>query len=152
MKSSIIWLTPSVSFNNVVQSALLQQNAAGDIAAINALQSGLIDEGATVRSEDVKLIQSAIPFVDKVLAVYPLQKLRQGRTALPPNFRREISDLANAITLARMQAYDEVVLPDEREKARKLGLSSDISGFLGGGEQKSGSEDSIDSFLDANGY
>ena len=56
---------------------LSQKTGFGDITAINSFQR-MIDPGATVRSEDVVLLQSASGLFDKISVDYPLAKLKQG--------------------------------------------------------------------------
>lgn len=90
-----------------VQTGLSQKNGFGDITAINAFQR-MVDPGATVRSEDVTLLQSASGFIDKILSTYPIERLRQG-DKLPETVRQRMLKTAQELYEARRKNYESSV-------------------------------------------
>ena len=90
-----------------VESGLSQKNGFGDITAINAFQR-MVDPGATVRSEDVVLLQNASGFVDKVLSEYPIKKLQQG-DKLPEAVRDRMLKTAKDLYNARLSGFENGV-------------------------------------------
>lgn len=105
-----------------VMSGLSQENGFGDITAINAFQR-MVDPGATVRSEDVTLLQSASAFIDKYSAEYMLEKLRDG-DKLPPGVREQMRKTAEELYAARRQGFLEKLAP-ERAIAEAQGVDFD---------------------------
>lgn len=90
-----------------VETGLSQSNGFGDITAINAFQR-MVDPGATVRSEDVALLQSASSFIQKVLSDYPIEKLTKG-SKLPDAVRQQMLKTAQELYERRAKNYNETV-------------------------------------------
>lgn len=90
-----------------VESGLSQKNGFGDITAINAFQR-MVDPGATVRSEDVTLLQSASSLVQRVLSEYPVEKLRTG-AKLPDAVREQLRKTAEDLYERRSRNYNDSV-------------------------------------------
>lgn len=109
-----------------VETGLSQKNGFGDITAINAFQR-MVDPGATVRSEDVVLLQSASAFVQKVLSDYPMEKLTKG-SKLPDPVREQMLKVAHDLYETRANNYNQSV----GQQYRKLSEGSGIDfGYIG---------------------
>ena len=90
-----------------VETGLAQQNGFGDITAINAFQR-MVDPGATVRSEDVVLLQSASSILQKILSDYPIDKLRTG-AKLPDAVRAQMRQTARQLYETRAGNYNATI-------------------------------------------
>ena len=90
-----------------VNTGLAQGNGFGDITAINAFQR-MVDPGATVRSEDVVLLQSASAWIHKILSDYPIEKLTKG-AKLPDAVRDQMRKTAQDLYETRAKNYNDMV-------------------------------------------
>ena len=68
----------------------------------------MIDPGATVRSEDVTLLQSASGFIDKVLSDFPIERLKEG-DKLPQAVRDRMAKTARELYETRKTNYEQSV-------------------------------------------
>lgn len=91
---------------DTLKQGLSQKNGAGDISAVNAFQT-MIDPGATVRDQDVELIQSAIAFRDKMNPEYWLKKLKSG-DKLPEEMRKQLQAIGDGIYKMRARNANEI--------------------------------------------
>jgi hypothetical protein len=115
----------AVSNGGVVLTSLDQRTGIGDIAAINAMQSGLIDPGATVRAEDIKLINAGVAVVDKFSTKFWRDKLATG-IILPDEARAQMRQVANNIMEMRIRNYNENALPGFQQDAQRYGLPANV--------------------------
>jgi len=145
--------TEAISNGGVVLSNIDARTGVGDIAAINALQSGLIDPNATVRSEDIKLIQSAIALRQKFSTKFWMDRLNEG-ILLPEDSRAQMKEVVNNIVEMRKRNYNDMSAPKFEKRAQLLGLPSSVvyqfgaSGDYGAVEGDEG----LDEWLTSNGY
>lgn len=102
-----------------VQVGLAQKNGFGDITAINAFQR-MVDPGATVRSEDVALLQTASGLLDKISTDYPIAKLQKG-DKLPEAVRQRMIVTAEQLYQTRLKNYT-----DATSNIRSLAQASQI--------------------------
>lgn len=86
-----------------VEIGLSQETGFGDIAAINSFQR-MIDPGATVRSEDVKLLQEAAGLFSKLDTKFQRDKLEKG-DKLPPDVRKRMLDLSKELHDGSVDAF-----------------------------------------------
>lgn len=105
---------------DIIQQGLSQNNSAGDIAAINQFQSGLIDPGATVREGDVQLIVGASPLLARAQNYLP--RLIKGGV-LPPEMRNEIKKLSIDIYNMRANNANDIT----NKKFKKLAVKAKIN-------------------------
>ena len=85
-----------------------------DIAAINAFQR-MIDPGATVREGDVALLETSIPWLDRVDPTYKWAQFEKG-DKLPPVVRESLSRVANEVYNAKATDFNSTT--GETFKAR----------------------------------
>jgi hypothetical protein len=109
-----------------VQSGINQKNGLGDITAINAFQR-MVDTGATVRAEDVKLIQAAIPWFKKILSTYPIDHLETG-AQLPESVRAQMLKIASELYGIRAEYYNQNVVSRYKMLAESQGIPFDYVG------------------------
>lgn len=109
-----------------VNIGLSQQNGFGDVTAINAFQR-MVDPGATVRSEDVVLLQSASAWIQKVLSDYPIEKLTKG-AKLPDPVREQMKRTAEQLYSIRSQNYNSSVGNQYRNLSRAAGVPFEMVG------------------------
>ena len=88
-----------------IEAAFKDESGFRDIAAINAFQR-MVDPGATVRSEDVVLIQSAVAILDKLNPIFQARKIGTG-DKLPASVRGEIAKTAQDIYNANARYYND---------------------------------------------
>ena len=103
-----------------VRSGLSQKNGFGDITAINSFQR-MADPGATVRAEDVKLIQSASSLIQRILSEYPIERLRSG-AQLPEAVRQAMQKTAKDLYQVRATNYNTSV----GEQYKKLAAAATV--------------------------
>ena len=109
-----------------VFDGLSQDNGFGDIAAINSFQR-MIDPGATVRSEDVVLLQSATSFFEKLNPAFQIKKLKEG-DKLPEAVREQMRVLSKELYETRRNNYENL----SGEKFKRLTEAAGIDfGFVG---------------------
>jgi hypothetical protein len=104
-----------------IETALNQKDGLSDIAAINGFQNGIVDPGATVRSEDVGLIQSANSWADSVDLNYWKGKVNNG-DKLPQAMRDKMAQLARSITAAYERNYVDLTLPRFEQEVQQSGV------------------------------
>jgi len=104
-----------------IETALNQKDGLSDIAAINGFQNGIVDPGATVRSEDVGLIQSANSWADSVDLNYWKGKVANG-DKLPQAMRDKMAQLARSITAAYERNYVDLTLPRFEQEVQQSGV------------------------------
>ena len=109
-----------------VEVGLSQNNGFGDITAINSMQR-MIDPGATVRSEDVKLMQSAAAFLARIAPDYVIDKLKKG-DKLPPAVRTQMLEAARQVYTARSKYYNESVGNQYKNLAKAGGVPFELIG------------------------
>ena len=109
-----------------VETGLAQGNGFGDITAINAFQR-MVDPGATVRSEDVVLLQSASALVQKILSDYPIEKLTKG-SKLPDPVRAQMLKVAQDLYQTRAGNYNQSVGTQYKKLAGGAGIDF---GYIG---------------------
>ena len=109
-----------------VRTGLSQENGFGDITAINAFQR-MVDPGATVRSEDVVLLQSASAFIQKVLSDYPVEKLAKG-SKLPDPVRAQMKKTAEDLYAVRAENYNTTVGNQYRSLSEASGIPFEFVG------------------------
>lgn len=109
-----------------VSTGLKQKNGFGDITAINGFQR-MVDPGATVRSEDVVLIQSASGMLQKVLSEYPLEKLKSG-AQLPQQVRDWLQTTAKELHERRATNYNDTVGNQYRQQAAVAQIPFELIG------------------------
>ena len=105
---------------------LSQKTGFGDIAAINSFQR-MIDPGATVRSEDVVLLQSASSFIQRVFSEYPVERLRTG-AKLPESVRDQMRKTAHDLYERRARNYNESVGRQYKTLAAGAGIPFEYIG------------------------
>ncbi|MDA1258671.1 MAG: hypothetical protein O3C10_12670 [Chloroflexi bacterium] len=110
-----------------VQVGLRQKNGFGDITAINAFQR-MVDPGATVRSEDVVLLQTAAGLIDRILSDYPIDKLRTG-DKLPDKVRDRMRVVAKELYERRAGNYNSGTGAQFRRQADAAGVPFDLVGM-----------------------
>lgn len=130
-----------------INAALNQKDGVSDIAAINAFQNGIVDPGATVRSEDVALIQSAMSWAAKVDLNYWREKVING-AKLPQEVREQMAATAKSITGAYQRSYADQVLPKYKQEVQQAGLPQSVLQQYGEG-QSTTVDPSISSFVDS---
>lgn len=91
---------------DIIRKGIEQNNSAGDIAAVNQFQSGMVDPGATVREGDIALIQKSASLMARVQNYLP--RLVKGGM-LPPELRKEIRDMSEEIYEMRAANANEEV-------------------------------------------
>ena len=102
--------TKMLDFENgleAVETGLSASNGAGDIAAINAFQR-LVDPGVSVREGDVKLLQSATAWLDRMNPEYLKEQIQTG-AKLPAETRQQMLQLARELYVSRARSYGERV-------------------------------------------
>lgn len=104
---------------DIIDRGLSQKNSAGDIAAINQFQSGMVDPGATVREGDVALITKSASLVGRLNNYLP--RLIKGGV-LPPELRKEIGDLAQDIYNMRAKNANQTEVARQKDIAPKFGV------------------------------
>lgn len=109
-----------------VKNGLSQKGGLGDIAAINALQR-MVDPGATVREGDVKLIQSANAFLERMNPTYWLARLEKG-DKLPEGTRSAMLKLAQELYSVRLQNYEQMSGKKYKALAKSGGLPFELIG------------------------
>ena len=109
-----------------VITGLSAQNGFGDITAINAFQR-MVDPGATVRSEDVVLLQTGSGLVDKILSDYPIEKLREG-DKLPQAVRDRMKQVALELYERRSGNYNQSVGNQYKQLAAAAQLPFELIG------------------------
>lgn len=102
-----------------VITGINQDNGFGDIAAINAFQR-MVDPGATVRSEDVTLLQSAAAFIAKTAPPFVIDKLKKG-DKLPPSVREQMKKTALELYDTRRNNYESSISP-QRNLSEQAGI------------------------------
>lgn len=107
---------------NVI-SGLSQKNFLGDIAAMNDFQH-MVDPNATVRAEDVKLIQNNLPFLQKIFSEFPVEKLMKG-VILPQGVRDQMQSLATKMYNDRAQHINQNVISRYRRLSEAQGINFD---------------------------
>lgn len=125
-----------------VRTGLAQANGFGDITAINAFQR-MVDPGATVRSEDVVLLQSASAFVQKILSDYPIEKLTKG-AKLPDEVRKTMQKTAEELYKVRAETYNDMVGKQYRNLSESNKIPFEFVGQefpLSGGKSEKAPED-----------
>ena len=109
-----------------VRTGLAQENGFGDITAINAFQR-MVDPGATVRSEDVVLIQTASAFIQKVLSDYPIERLAKG-SKLPDPVRAQMKKTAEELYNVRATNYNDTVGNQYKSLSEASGIPFEFVG------------------------
>jgi len=92
-----------------VVNGLTQDTGFGDIAAINAFQR-MVDPGATVRSEDVTLLQSASAFLNKIAPQFVIDRLQKG-DKLPKETREQMRKTALELYDVRRNNFEDMIEP-----------------------------------------
>ena len=114
----------AVGSQGIIEQSLSEQNGFGDIMAINAMQR-MIDPGVAVREGDVRLIQDAIPRLE-----------RMGLKAknwfigdqLTPEVRTQMMTLASKTADKRSALANERSVPKFKQSAEKIGLDFELVG------------------------
>jgi hypothetical protein len=114
----------AVGSQGIIEQSLSEQNGFGDIMAINAMQR-MIDPGVAVREGDVRLIQDAIPRLE-----------RMGLKAknwfvgdqLTPEVRTQMMTLASKTADKRSALANERSVPKFKQSAEKIGLDFNLVG------------------------
>jgi len=114
----------AVGSQGIIEQSLSEQNGFGDIMAINAMQR-MIDPGVAVREGDVRLIQDAIPRLE-----------RMGLKAknwfigdqLTPEVRTQMMTLASKTADKRSALANERSIPKFKQSAEKIGLDFNLVG------------------------
>jgi len=114
-----------------VLSGLSQKDGFGDITAINSFQR-MVDPGATVRSEDVVLLQSASSIIQRILSEYPIERLTKG-AKLPESVRQQMRKTSEDLYRARAKGYNEKVGAQYRKLAEAAGFDYELIGQDFGG-------------------
>jgi hypothetical protein len=109
-----------------VETGLTQGNGFGDITAINAFQR-MVDPGATVRSEDVTLLQSASAWLAKVAPEYIIKKLKEG-DKLPESVRQQMLETAKQLYNIRAKNYNNSVGQQYKTLASGAGVPFEMVG------------------------
>jgi hypothetical protein len=109
-----------------VEVGLSQDNGFGDITAINSMQR-MVDPGATVRSEDVKLMQTASSFLARIAPSHVIAKLKTG-DKLPPQVRDQMREVARQVYAARSAGYNKTVGDQYRKLAEAAGVPYELVG------------------------
>jgi len=144
---------------NGVKSGLSQKIGFGDIVAINAFQR-MIDPGATVRAEDIVTLQKGSAFINKVLELYPIEKLRTG-AMLPQETRDEMMKTAKDLYEIHARGYNSTVGEQYKNLARGAGVDFSYIGAdfpvtakeTGGGDMtdfSKMSDEELTAFIQAN--
>jgi hypothetical protein len=108
-----------------IEAALSQKNGVSDIAAINGFQNGIVDPNATVRSDDVDLIKSAMAWADRVDLKYWKARIVNG-DVLPQSMREHMAATARAITAAYERAYAEQTFPRYQQEVTQGSLPQSV--------------------------
>ena len=104
-----------------VKQGLSLKDGLSDIVAINALQR-MADPGATVREGDVKLIQSARGFLQKMNPDYWIKRLKNG-DMLPQGTRDAMLRVAEELYSTRAKNYEQMVGRKFKKQAQDAGIS-----------------------------
>ena len=131
-----------------IEAALGQQDGVSDIAAINGFQNGIVDPNATVRSEDVSLIQSAMSWADRVDLNYWKGKVVSG-DKLPQSMREQMAATARSITAAYERAYIEQTLTRFQQEVQQAGLPQSVLQQYGSSKSNTTVTPAVSSFLDS---
>jgi hypothetical protein len=108
----------------IIEQSLSEQNGFGDIMAINAMQR-MIDPGVAVREGDVRLIQDAIPRLQRM----GLQaKNWFVGDQLTPEVRAQMLTLASKTADKRSSLANERSVPKFKQSAEKIGLDFNLVG------------------------
>jgi hypothetical protein len=99
-----------------------------DIAAINAFQR-MVDPGVSVREGDVSLIQSAIPWLDKVNPGYNWEKLNTG-AKLPLEMRQALVRVAGELYNTKAESFDNSYGKNIKAIAEQANIPFDMIGQL----------------------
>jgi hypothetical protein len=103
-----------------VKQGLSLKDGLSDIAAINAFQR-MVDPGATVREGDVKLIQTARGFLQKMNPEYWLKRLESG-DQLPQGTRDAMLRMAEQLYSTRARNYEQMVGRKFKKQAADAGI------------------------------
>lgn len=109
-----------------VEQGLSRKTGFGDIAAINAFQR-MADPGATVREGDVKLLQSANAFIEKMNPTYWIARLEKG-DKLPEATRTEMLGIAKELYKVRARNYDQMTGKKFKRLAKEAGIDFSLIG------------------------
>lgn len=105
---------------DIILKGLDNSNSAGDIAAINQFQSGMVDPGATVREGDVELIRRSAALSQRLTNLLP--RLVKGGV-LPPELRKEIKEMSSSIYEMRAKNANEIEASRVKQLAPKFGIT-----------------------------